>query len=163
MSSISPIGGPTQFTGIDQSSSTTPPTYLMGTLNGVAGMLSMSPADLQKALASGQSVADIAQSKGVSTGAIVSYIEQQVQQQRSSQGRPPLDSQTLDQAVNRAVTRHHGHHHHGGGGGGSTQSVSQTSSNEDQELLSLLTSDSSPSSSDSADGGSSQSTLDLFA
>lgn len=162
MSSISPIGGPTQFTGVDQSSSTAPPNYLMGTLNGVAGMLSMSPADLEKALASGQSVADIAQSKGVSTGAIVSYIEQQVQQQRSSRGQPPLDSQTLDQAVNRAVTRHHGHHHHGGGGG-STQQVSQTSSNADQGLLSLLTGDSSPSPSDSSDGGSQQSTLDSFA
>jgi hypothetical protein len=160
MSSISPIGGPTQpLFGVEQSSSSTPPTYLMGALNGVAQMLSMSPADLQKALQSGQSVADIAQSKGVSTSAITQYIEQQVQQQRASQGQPPLDSQSLDQAVNRAVTRHHGHHHHGGGGG---SSVSQTSSNPDQDLLSLLTNDSS-SSSGSTDDGNTQSTLDLFA
>jgi len=117
MSSLAPIGWqpPTEVTGITPTTMASPPptAYLQGTLSGVASMLSMSPTDLRAALKQGSSIADLAQQKGVSRDSIVQYIEQQVQQQRSSQGQQPVDAATLDRVVNKAVDRHrHGHHHH---------------------------------------------------
>lgn len=107
MSSISPLGPqPAAVSGVE------PASYLSGTLDGVAGMLSMSTSDLQSALKSGSSIADLASSKGVSLSSIVQNIEQQVQQQQAAQGKPPIDQSVLDASVNRAVQRHRGGHHH---------------------------------------------------
>ncbi|HKI92924.1 MAG TPA: hypothetical protein VJ986_11545, partial [Gaiellaceae bacterium] len=60
----------------------------------------------------GSSISGIATRKGVSTGSIVSYIEQQVQQRRAARGLQPINQQALDQVVNRAITRHRHDDHH---------------------------------------------------
>ena len=115
MSSISPVGSqPADVSGISPVSGMSPPPagYLHGTLDGIAGMLSMSTPDLRAALKSGSSIADLAAQKGVSLDSIVRSVAQQVQQQRAAQGKPPLDQSVLDAGVNRAVNRHRGHHHH---------------------------------------------------
>ena len=99
-----------------------PPTaYMQGSLDGVAGMLSMPTTDLRTALKQGSSIADIAAQKGISRDAIVQSIEQQVQKQRASQGKAPIDQQALDSIVNRSVDRHrHGGHRHQQGAGATT-------------------------------------------
>ena len=117
MSSLSPIGSqpPVEVSGVmpTTSASAPPAPYLQGTLDGVANMLGMSTDNLRSALKQGSSISDVAAQKGVSTSSIVSYIEQQVQQQRASKGLAPVNQQALDQVVSRAVTRHrHGHHQH---------------------------------------------------
>ena len=119
MSSLSPVGqSPAQVSGVEPMTmmSAPPVAYLQGTLSGVANMLSLPMSDLQSRLRQGASISDVAAKRGVSSDSIVQYIEQQVQQQRAAQGKPPVDPQTLDQVVNAAVNRHrHGHHHHGKG------------------------------------------------
>jgi hypothetical protein len=113
MSSISPVGSdPTAVSGIEPVSGMSPPPvgYLHGTLDGIAGMLSMPTSDLRTALKSGQSIADLASAKGVSLSSIVQNVEQQVREQRVAQGKPPIDQSVLDAGVNRAVHRHRGHH-----------------------------------------------------
>ena len=116
MSSLSPIGSqpPVEVSGImpTTSASAPPAPYLQGTLDGVANMLGLSTDNLRSALKQGSSISDVAAQKGVSTSSIVSYIEQQVQQQRAAKGLAPVNQQALDQVVSRAITRHrHGHHH----------------------------------------------------
>ena len=115
MSSLSPIGSsqPYEVSGITPTTAASQPPapYLMGTLDGVANMLSTSTSDLQSALKQGSSISDLAAQKGVSRSSLVQYIEQQVQQRRSAQGKPPIDQQALDQVVNRALDRHR--HHRG--------------------------------------------------
>lgn len=113
MSSISPVGSdPAAVSGVAPVSGMSPPPvgYLHGTLDGIAGMLSMSTPDLRTALKSGQSIADLASAKGVSLSSIVQNVEQQVREQRTAQGKPPIDQSVLDAGVNRAVHRHRGHH-----------------------------------------------------
>ncbi len=117
MSSLSPIGSqpPVEVSGVmpTTSASAPPAPYLQGTLDGVANMLGLSTDNLRGALKQGSSISDIAARKGVSANSIVSYIEQQVQQQRASKGLAPVNQQSLDQVVSRAVNRHrNGHHHH---------------------------------------------------
>ena len=117
MSSLSPIGSqpPVEVSGLmpTTSASAPPAPYLQGTLDGVANMLGLSTDNLRSALKQGSSISDIAAQKGVSTSSIVSYIEQQVQQQRAAKGLAPVNQQALDQVVSRAVDRHrHGHHQH---------------------------------------------------
>jgi hypothetical protein len=125
MSSILPLGSSPAYT---YGSSTSQSSDLQSVLGGVAGMLSMSPSDLQSAMKSGQSIASVAQSKGVSTDSITQYLETQIQQQRTANGQQPLDQQTLDQAANRIVSgQGHGHHHHGHHAGSSSSVSSSTS------------------------------------
>ena len=68
MNSALPVAGeaPTQVSGLTPMTSTSPPpvAYLQGTLDGVAGMLSMSTDDLRAALRSGSSVSDVAARRG---------------------------------------------------------------------------------------------------
>jgi surface antigen len=83
---------------------------LDGTIGSIAGTLGLSTQQFQSQLASGTSLANIAQQQGVSRSSLVSSIEQAVQQNRQSAGLPPIDQTQLDRAVNRAVDRqHHGH------------------------------------------------------
>jgi hypothetical protein len=104
---------PLAVDGVQPTTSTSPPPYafLQGTLDGVAGMLSMSPTDLKSSLKQGESISDLAAQSGVSRSSIVQYVEQTVQQNRAAAGSAPIDQQTLDSAVNRAIDRHRGHHH----------------------------------------------------
>jgi hypothetical protein len=76
--------------------------------------------------ATSQSIALLAQSKGVSTHSITQYVETQIQQQRASNGQQPLDQQTVAHAANRIVSGQ-GHHHHHGHRGGSSAVSSSTS------------------------------------
>lgn len=141
MSSISPVGSqPTSVSGVEPVSGASPPPYgyLHGTLDTIAGALSMSTQDLRTALKSGQSISDLASAKGVSLNSIAQTVEQQVQQQQGAQGKSPLDPSVLNAGVNRALNRHRGHHHHHAAPiaapgatnttSGSTSSTSSTSS-----------------------------------
>jgi hypothetical protein len=104
--SMSSISGVTPTT----SQSPAPTPFLDGTIGSIAGTLGLSTQQLQSQLASGTSLANIAQQQGVSRSSLVSSIEQTVQQNRQSAGLPPIDQTQLDRAVNRAVDRqHHGH------------------------------------------------------
>ena len=118
MSSVAPIGSePTAVSGLTPTTgaSAPPAAYLQGTLDGVASMLSMPTQNLRVALKQGSSISDIAAQKGVSRDSRVNTIEQFVQQRRAAQGKSPIDAQTLDNVVNRALDRHrHGHGHHAG-------------------------------------------------
>jgi hypothetical protein len=99
--------------GVTPTTSASPPptAYLGGTIDQIGQLLGLSTPALQSQLAQGTSLGDIASSQGVSRSDLVSFIEQQVQQNRRSQGQSPIDAAILDQGVNRAVDRH-GHHHH---------------------------------------------------
>jgi hypothetical protein len=150
MSSILPIGSQAvsyAYGGGSTSSDT------QSSLGGIAGMLSMSPTDLQSSLKSGKSISDVASAKGVSTDSITQYVEQQIQQQRSASGQPPLSSQAVTQAANKVVGGHHhgGHHHHGGGAApAASTSSSSTSTSATDSIW-------------SSPDGTAQSTLDLLA
>ena len=147
MSSISPVGP--QQAAESLSGTTQPPFGVLGTsLDTIAGMLSMSPSDLQAALKSGQSISDLASQKGVSLDSIVQSVESQIQQQRAADGKPPIDQSTLDARVNRAVHHHHGHHHRTappvsttdttGADGGSSDSSSVPATSSNGSFLDLL-------------------------
>ncbi len=100
----------TSVSGLTPTSMESPPptAFLGGTIDGIAGQLSMSTAQLKAGLAAGTSLGDIAQQRGVSRSSLVSSIEQQVNANRQSAGLQPIDAQQLDRAVNRAVDRHRG-------------------------------------------------------
>jgi hypothetical protein len=107
-SGVAPIAGTTPTT----MTSPPPSPHLDGTLDGIAGMLSMSPAALRSALKQGSSITDLAQQQGVSRDDLVKSVESQIQQRRQADGQQPLDQTALDHMVNRAFDRHRGGHHH---------------------------------------------------
>jgi surface antigen len=83
-----------------------PPTaFLGGTIDGIAGQLGMTTAQLKAGLAGGTSLADIAQSRGVDRASLVASIEGQVKANRQSAGLQAIDAEQLDRAVTRAVDR----------------------------------------------------------
>lgn len=83
-----------------------PPTaFLGGTIDGIAGQLGMSTAQLKSGLAAGASLADMAQGRGVDRASLISSIEGSVRSNRQSAGLPPIDPAQLERAVNRAVDR----------------------------------------------------------
>lgn len=140
MSSLPPIGQPpVQVNGVEPTTSTSPPpvSYMQGTLGGIASMLSLSPSDLQHALKSGSSVADLAAASGVSRSSVAQYIEQQVQAQRSAQGQTPIDPAALSTAVNNALDRHRGGSQAVAGSGG-PQAASTRAAEGEEPLLDLF-------------------------
>jgi hypothetical protein len=100
------------------------------TLGPVAQLFGMTTDQLQQALQSGQSLSDIASSKGVSPTDLLSAIKQGIQQAQPN-GAPPLSDNQLTNIANR-VANHHHHHHHGGGGSPST--VSPTTPTDPPQL-----------------------------
>ena len=73
MSSISPVGSQP---AVESPSGTQQQFGILGaSLDTIAGMLSMSPTDLQAALKSGRSISDLAQQKGVSLDSIVQSVD----------------------------------------------------------------------------------------
>jgi hypothetical protein len=72
-----------------------------------AQLFGMSTSDLQSALSGGQSLSDIASSKGVSNDTLVSTIHKAISQVAPAGGRPPSG----DMAA-RIAGRIAGHHHH---------------------------------------------------
>lgn len=112
MSSIAPLGGqePSPVSGLEPATMASPPPapYLHGTLDGVAGLLQMSTADLRSSLKGGSSISDLAAQKGASRASILSYVERQVQQRRAANGREPIAQSVLDDVVGRALDRRRG-------------------------------------------------------
>ena len=90
---------------------------MQAALGAVSQLLGMSQADLQKALASGQSMTSLAQAKGISTDTLVSTIKQAIQQSLPA-GAPALSDDVLTRMADR-ISQHtgpvgggHRHHHH---------------------------------------------------
>jgi hypothetical protein len=76
-------------------------------LNAVASQLGESASDLQKALASGKSLTDLAKAKGVSADALKTTIAGVVQKD--------MPNASADQIANVTKRIMGGHHHHHGG------------------------------------------------
>ncbi|MFN8111388.1 MAG: hypothetical protein U0Y82_16335 [Thermoleophilia bacterium] len=117
--------GPQQVWGAQATTGMSmPPPQMRGTMDGIASTLKMSSDDLRSALKQGKSLADVASSQGVSRDTLTTALGDLIQQQRTAQGKPALDAQSLDKMVTQAVDRQrpagaqggHGHHHHHGGG-----------------------------------------------
>jgi hypothetical protein len=94
--------------------------HMQKILQPVADELGIPMADLQDALGSGKSLADIAQSKGVSRDDLVKVVADAIQQTRPA-GAPQLDPTQLANRMVDHVRGHHAHRGHGaaGAGGGS--------------------------------------------
>jgi hypothetical protein len=86
-------------------------TRLQDVTAAVAKELGMSTDDLNQALRSGQSLDDIAQSKGVSHDDLVATISQALQSTASS-GQSTDPSQLTQLAERIAGAKGHHHHHH---------------------------------------------------
>ena len=82
---------------------TTPGTE--SALAGIADQLGMSAEDLQAALKQGQSIASLAEQRGVSRESIGTFIGAQIQRARMYSGQLPLDQDALDRTVDRALDR----------------------------------------------------------
>lgn len=91
--------------------------HMQKILQPVADKLGVSMTDLQDALRSGKSLADIAQSKGISRDDLVKVVSDAIQQTRPA-GAPQLDVTELANRMVDHVRGHHGHHHHGAHGAG---------------------------------------------
>jgi lambda repressor-like predicted transcriptional regulator len=94
-----------------------PPPDFAKNMQSVADLFGMSTDDLKSQLAGGKSLADIAQSKGVSRDTLVQTLEKSMQ--ANAPANAPADfSQNLDAIANRIVDHKGvggiggGHHHH---------------------------------------------------
>ena len=86
-------------------------------MDAAAKTLGMSSDDLRTALQKGQSLSDIATSKGVSQDALSSAIGSALSGGSSTTGTTGTSSSDLTSEVSKIMNhKGHGHHHHGGGG-----------------------------------------------
>src|SRR5689334_25133220 len=102
------INGATAATATPQSSFR---TRLQDVTAAVAKELGMSTDDLNQALRSGQSLDDIAQSKGVSHDDLIATISQALQSTATA-GQSTDPSQLTQLAERIASAKGHHHHHH---------------------------------------------------
>jgi hypothetical protein len=109
--------------------------------------LGVSTSDLQTARANGQSLADFAQSKGISRDTLISAVKDSFTANAPAGATPPSDDQ-LTAMANQMVDRKPGagghHHHHGGGGAQGVQMP-------DSSILSALTGTSATDGTSSTD------------
>jgi hypothetical protein len=111
-------------------------------LGAASSALGMSTSALQQQLQQGQSLATIAQSKGVSTSSLVSSIAGALQQNGQVPGASAAKLQQIATNIVNRTPGTHGHHHHAGGGTGASGASGTAAI-----LAALSTSDSSSSSS----------------
>jgi hypothetical protein len=103
---IDSIGGTSPFAGAQDSASG---GLRQAIMNSASTALGLSVQDLRSALDSGQSLADVAQQRGVSRDDLVSAVAQGIQSAPPTGAPAPAAATELAQHV---VDRHHGHHHH---------------------------------------------------
>ena len=114
----------------------TRPHQFRAAMDAAAKSLGMEPSDLLKALKGGQSLADLAKTKGVSQDDLVKAMASAI-----GQANPSLSTDQATQIATRMATRvpgqaegatgagtanvgaAHGHHHHHGGGGNDVMSA----------------------------------------
>ena len=95
--SIQPLGAAGQ--GVSAVSAATPMTMtspapspaLNGTLSGIAQQLGMGVGTVQSALKQGLSITELASQRGVSRDALLSQVQDQIQQTRQAKGQPAAD------------------------------------------------------------------------
>ena len=88
-------------------------TRMQQMLAPVAQLFGMTTSQLEQSIQSGQSLSDIATSKGVSQPDLLNTIKAGLQQDQPS-GAPSLSDTQLTNLANGVANRHH--HHHGRGG-----------------------------------------------
>ena len=103
---IDSIGGTSPFAGAQDSASG---GLRQAIMNSASKALGLSVQDLRSALDSGQSLADVAQQRGVSRDDLVTAVAQGIQAAPPTGTPAPAAATELAQHV---VDRHHGGHHH---------------------------------------------------
>ena len=107
-------------------------------MQSAGSVLGMSTSDLATALRSGQSLAQIAQQKGVSQSDLTTAVTQALNTAGQNGATLPTDASTMAQQIINHTGgpsgRHHHHHHHGGG---STDGSSSGSDSADSMLSSI--------------------------
>jgi hypothetical protein len=88
----------------------------------VAGLLGISTSTLQSDLASGQTMASLASSKGVSSSSLISAISSVLASNAPQGGTAQSASQLAQMATNIADGHRGGHHHRSGGSSSSSSS-----------------------------------------
>jgi len=138
------ISGISDATQIQASGGVDPTNWLMQmqqTLGPVAQLFGESTQQLMNDLQSGKtSLSQLAQSKGIPQTALLSAIEQGLQQSSSNSGHQ-LSATQLTNLANGIANRVHGghHHHHGENGASNTAATSNTSATSDTSSTSPLT------------------------
>ena len=103
---IDSIGGTSPFAGAQDSASG---GLRQAIMNSASQALGLSVQDLRSALDSGQSLADVAQQRGVSRDDLVSAVAQGIQSAPPTGAPAPAAANELAEHV---VDRHHRGHHH---------------------------------------------------
>ena len=143
------------------------PRPFRAAMDAAASALGLQPKDLFAALQSGQSLADIAKSKGVSQDQLVSAMSTAI-----TKANPSISADQANQIAQRLATQvpgqdgtgqsaaatsgtsgtHHGHHHHQGGGGDLLSAASNALGQSTSSLLTALQSGQRLASIGSANG-----------
>jgi|GEM_PF-2617931 len=137
--SITGIGGVSPNTGVFAAPRPNFRDNMAQVMSSVAKLFQMSPDQLQGTLAGGQSLGDLATSKGVSRDDLINAIKQGLQAPTTAAGTgghnaPQFTDTQLDASANRIadhVPGAHHQHHHGGGAQGVQANTSTQSADAD--------------------------------
>ena len=113
---IDALGGLSQYGGAQSAAYASPSQFRQSVLDSAAQVLGMSTQDIQSAFQNGQSLADLAQQKGISKDQLVSAIAQGIQSLNSTSGGlpgSPDPTQMAQRIVDRAGGLSGHRHHHG--------------------------------------------------
>lgn len=124
LSAVTPASAqPMTMSGASRVGGSGAESRMQGAIGSAAQLFGMSQSDLTSLLNSGQSLAGVASSKGISQTDLVSAIKQGVQQATPQGGTSGPSGSLLDRIANRIATHSGGqigqahHHHHGPGAG----------------------------------------------
>jgi hypothetical protein len=108
---IDALGGLAQYGAAQRAGYASPGQFRQSVLDSAAQVLGMSAQDIQSAFQSGQSLADLAQQKGISKDQLVSAVAQGIQSLNLPGSPDP--SQMAQRIVDRAGGLSGQRHHHG--------------------------------------------------
>ena len=114
-------------------------TRMQQMLAPVAQLFGMTTSQLEQSIQSGQSLSDIATSKGVSQTDLLNTIKAGLQQNQPS-GAPSLSDTQLTNLANGIASRHH-HHHAGGAANTASQAATSTSTTSSTSALAAVEQD----------------------
>lgn len=124
------LGGVTPYSGATHA----PGGFRQAIVSSAAAALGMSTQDVQSALRNGQSLADLAQQKGVSNDTLVGAVAQGLQAATSGSSAVNGDVTSIAQdIVNRKGVGGPHHHHHHGAVGSATSSGSDPDGDGDSD------------------------------
>jgi hypothetical protein len=124
--SVSPVGGPTDWSAVASVNQQNNGARMQSVVSSVSKLFGMSTDDLKSQLASGQSLSQIAVTKGVSQANLLSAIKTGLQTAASGTQQSGTTTSGLDAQATRIANRKH-HHHHGGGAGAAAATSAATS------------------------------------